>query len=169
MEQHINEIRRMQQLAGINEIKVSQPTNSKNNNISLYNFLNRHIEEFAKDQLQTNENLSIFVFNEYYNWDTNPANLEDENYPYDTEFKDMPQPIQQDMINYLVEKGLEYYGEWKSEEDNDKTYGIEWNLDYGMVYNWTNKAYPGPAEDLHHGWIEQKFKGIIFYVLYFNV
>jgi hypothetical protein len=152
----------------LSEMIVNKPDSGifKNNSL-LYKFLNKNIEEFARYELNSNSNLSIAVFEELFNnydWDNDPENFGDEDYIYNTDFTGMPQHLQQAMINYLVEQGLEYYGEWKSEEDNDETYGIAWNIEVGIFYNWTDKADPGS-----YSWSEEKLKGRIFYSLSFNM
>jgi hypothetical protein len=151
-----------------NEIKVNQPTLNITSNSQLYKILDSNIKKFAEEELNDDSTLLGHTFNLYfdnYDWDNDPDNLGGEDYPHNAEFKDMPQHIQQGLINYLVEVGLEFYGEWNSEQDNDDAYGISWNLpDLGLVYNWTDEADPGS-----YNWDETKFKGYKFYTQHFNI
>jgi len=155
---------RMQKLAGIvtegcngcqkklKEVKISLEKNFKNNEM-LFQFLNANIEKFAKDQLEHNQGLTQTVL-EHMDID------EDDN----TEFSDLDTNTQQDLINYLVDKGLEYYGEWQSEDDDDEVYGVGWNMEFGLVYNWTDEADPGS-----YNWDEEEFKGREFYSMGYNI
>ena len=139
----------------LKEVKISLKKNFKNNEM-LFQFLNANIEEFAKDQLENDRHLTQTVL----------GYMDEENYDYDhnTEFSDLDVNTQQDLINYLADKGLEYYGEWQSENDDDGFYGIGWNMEFGLVYNWTDKADPGSYD-----WDKEEFKGREFYSMGYNI
>ena len=155
---------RMQKLAGIvtegcngcqkklKEVKILFKKNFRNNE-TLFQFLEANIEGFAKDQLEYHQSLTQTVL-DYMNY---------QDHDHNTTFSDLDVNTQQDLISYLVDKGLEYYGEWQSENDDDEFYGIGWNIEIGLVYNWTDKADPGS-----YNWDEKEFKGREFYSMSYN-
>ena len=151
----------------LNEISITSPGKITSNS-QLYRVLNSNIRQFAKQELETESSLLTHTFDSAfsnYDWDNDPENFGDEDYTYNTEFDDMPQHIQQFLINYLAEAGLIFDGEWKSEEDEKYGYGISWNLtDLGIVYNWTDEADPGS-----YSWGENSFRGYKFYELHYNI
>lgn len=160
-----NTVSRMQKLAGIitegcnncqkklKEIKINKPGGK---NRTLYFFLNNNIKDFAKHELERNPNALLQVV----------ADAIDEEIDDNTEFSGLDPNIQQQLIDYLVEAGLEYHGEWESEEDDEEmVYGVTWNVDdFGLVYNWTDEAEPGSYD-----WSEVEFKGRKFYSLSYDI
>ena len=140
----------------LKEIKIAEPELGLfKNNDSLYKFLNKNIRDFAKNELKRNPNALLQVV----------AEAIDEEIDDNTEFSDLDPNIQQQLIDYLVEAGLEYYGKWESEEDDEEVYGVSWNVnDLGLDYNWTDKADPGS-----YNWDDIDFKGRKFYSLSYNI
>lgn len=140
----------------LKEVKISKPGPAlfKNNN-SLYDFLNKNIKDFAKNELERNYTDNLLQL---------AAEVINEEIDYNTEFSDLDFDTQQRLINYLVEVGLKYYGEWDPEDSNG-IYGILWNIDnVDLIYNWTDKVDPGS-----YNWDDTEFKGRKFYSLSYDI
>jgi len=142
-----------------NEIKVNKPTGKFRSNSELFKFLNNNIKELAESVISDSAVLTQYQQtlddnNEYKDWEPNDA-VEHDEYPEDLKIG---------LINFLVEKGLEDFGEWENEDDDTNSYGISWNIEIGTIYNWTDKADPGSYD-----WDEITIKGRTFYQLNFNL
>jgi hypothetical protein len=153
------EFLKMQKLAGLITESQFQKKLEENetlfkNNKMLFNFLNADIEEFAKDQLEKNENLTQTVL-DYMDY---------QDHDHNTKFSDLDANTQQQSIKYLVQKGLKYYGEWiPKDDDDDRMFGVGWNMEVGLVYNWTDEA---PSDSDY--WNKEEFKGRKFYSVGYN-